>query len=229
MARQAPAATTPAAAAEDQSTNANQAPTQIPEQGTTGDRSRRRGGATEARLATTPQPETEQPSAELPGQPRKKGTRTPTRAEAEAARMARLHPQLTPKQAKQQERAAAREQRLRNLDAIENTKERRLARDHVDSRWTITEFTIPLMLVIMAASLAGGGNYTVQTITSLVMLGLFALWLVNIFWVWRRYKRLLAQRGLVKQRGMMMYIINRMMTIRALRRPAPAISRGDSY
>lgn len=199
------------------------------EQGTTGDRSRRRGGATEARLATTPQPETEQPSAELPGQPRKKGTRTPTRAEAEAARMARLHPQLTPKQAKQQERAAAREQRLRNLDAIENTKERRLARDHVDSRWTITEFTIPLMLVIMAASLAGGGNYTVQTITSLVMLGLFALWLVNIFWVWRRYKRLLAQRGLVKQRGMMMYIINRMMTIRALRRPAPAISRGDSY
>ena len=85
------------------------------------------------------------------------------------------------------------------------------------------------MLVIMAASLAGGGNYTVQTITSLVMLGLFALWLVNIFWVWRRYKRLLAQRGLVKQRGMMMYIINRMMTIRALRRPAPAISRGDSY
>ncbi|HEV3462831.1 MAG TPA: hypothetical protein VG846_02495 [Actinomycetota bacterium] len=37
VARQDPAATTPVAVAEDQSTNANQAPTQTPEQGTTGD------------------------------------------------------------------------------------------------------------------------------------------------------------------------------------------------
>ncbi|GAA1387938.1 DUF3043 domain-containing protein [Luteococcus peritonei] len=207
------------------------------EQGKTeqGRAARRSGGATEARLAggpaateTVEDPSLDQ-AATASRQPRKKGTRTPTRAEAEAARMARLHPQLSPKEAKRAEREAARDARLRNLDAVENTKERRLARDHVDARWTITEFTIPLMLVIMAISLAGGRHQAVVTGTSLAMLGLFALWILNIVVVWRGYTRLLAERGLVKQRGIMMYIINRMMTLRALRRPQPAIARGESY
>ncbi|MEL4357372.1 MULTISPECIES: DUF3043 domain-containing protein [unclassified Luteococcus] len=165
-----------------------------------------------------------------PRQPQKKGTRTPTRAEAEAARMARLHPTLTPKEAKKAQRKADREQRLRSLDAAENIPERKLARDHVDSQLTITEFTIPLMLVIMAVSLAFGRNYQVQQATSLAMMTIFVLWIVNITLRWRSFKRIALERGLrPKQRGLMMYLINRMMTIRSLRRPQPRIGRGESY
>lgn len=187
------------------------------------------------RRAERPAEPAAEPEVELvetdaaPRQPRKKNAPTPTRAQAEAARIARLHPQLTPKEAKKADRIAAREQRMRNLDAVENSPERRLARDHVDARLTITEFTIPLMLVIMAVSLAGTGSYTIQTITSLVMAGLFLLWMLNIFMVWRGYRKLLDQRGLMRPRGILMYLINRMMTIRALRRPEPRIRRGESY
>lgn len=162
--------------------------------------------------------------------PQKKGTRTPTRAEAEAARMARLHPTLSPKEAKKAQRQADREQRMRNLDVAERIPERALARDHVDSQLTITEFTIPLMLVIMAVSLGFGRNYTVQQVTSGLMFAIFALWLVNITLRWRSFKRIARERGLKpKQRGLMMYMINRMMTMRALRRPEPRVKRGESY
>lgn len=163
-------------------------------------------------------------------QPQKKGTRTPTRAEAEAARMARLHPQLSPKEAKKLQRQQDREARMRNLEAAENSPARNLARDHVDSQMTITEFTIPLMLVIMAVSLIFARNYMVQQITSATMFAIFALWLVNIVLRWRSFKRIAVERGInPKQRGLMMYMVNRMMTVRSLRRPHPRIERGQSY
>ncbi|MEL4504197.1 DUF3043 domain-containing protein [Luteococcus sp. H138] len=215
------------------------------EQGTTEDTTqgkRKRGGAT-----AVPRPQKSEPAqavreqtvaqqavetTDVTGkrQPQKKGTRTPTRAEAEAARMARLHPTLSPKEAKKAQRQAEREQRLRNLDAAENLPERRLVRDHVDSQLTITEFTIPVMLVIMAISLGFGRSYAVQTATSVLMMAVFALWVVNITLRWRSFKKLALARGLQpKQRGLMMYLINRMMTIRGLRRPEPRIKRGESY
>ncbi|WP_394274841.1 DUF3043 domain-containing protein [Luteococcus sp.] len=180
-----------------------------------------------APAATRNEPEKADGSAR---QPRRKGTRTPTRAEAEAARMARLHPQLTPKEAKKLQRQQDREARLRSLEATENSPARKLARDHVDAQMTITEYTIPLMLVIMAVSLIFARNYLVQQITSATMFAIFALWLVNIVLRWRSFKRIALERGInPKQRGLMMYMVNRMMTVRSLRRPHPAIERGQSY
>lgn len=197
-------------------------------------KAKRTGGGATAAPRPQQAPAQDQPEAptDAPAkrQPQKKGTPTPTRAEAEAARMARLHPTLSPKEAKKAERAAAREQRLRTLDTVENMPERKLARDHVDSQITITEFTIPVMLAIMAVSLAFGRSYAVQRATSLLMMAIFLLWVVNITLRWRSFKKLALARGLQpKQRGMMMYLINRMMTIRGLRRPEPRIKRGESY
>ncbi|WP_420175782.1 DUF3043 domain-containing protein [Luteococcus sp. OSA5] len=163
-------------------------------------------------------------------QPQKKGTRTPTRAEAEAARMARLHPTLSPKEAKKAKRRADREARYKALEDAERSPERRLVRDHVDSQITFTEFTIPTMLAIMVVSIWFSRNLVAQQITSLLMFGIFAIWIVNIFLRWRSFKALAYARGMdPKQRGLMMYMINRMMTIRALRRPEPRIKRGEAY
>lgn len=165
-----------------------------------------------------------------PRQPQKKGTRTPTRAEAQAARMERLHPTLSPKEQRRASREAERQARMRNLDSLESTPARRLIRDHVDSRLTITEFTIPLMLVILAITMAFAGNYQVQSVASMVMVALFLLWIVNIFWTRHTLRKVAAERGIdVRQRGMGMYLVNRMMTLRMLRRPAPAVRRGESY
>lgn len=199
------------------------------EQGKT--KAEKTGGATAAPLATAARDEAPATGDQTRAKhPQKKGTRTPTRAEAEAARMARLHPTLSPKEAKKAQRQAEREQRMRNLDAAERIPERALARDHVDSQLTITEFTIPLMLVIMAISLGFGRNYAVQQVTSGLMFAIFVLWLVNITLRWRSYKRIALERGLrPKQRGLMMYMINRMMTLRSLRRPEPRVQRGESY
>lgn len=199
------------------------------EQGKT--KTEKSGGATAAPLATAARDEAAAAGDRNHSkQPQKKGTRTPTRAEAEAARMARLHPQLSPKEAKKAQRQAEREQRLRSLAAAERIPERQLVRDHVDSQLTITEFTIPLMLVIMAVSLGFGSSFTVQQVTSGLMFAIFVLWLVNITLRWRSFKRIALERGLrPKQRGLMMYMINRMMTLRSLRRPEPRVQRGESY
>lgn len=163
-------------------------------------------------------------------QPQKKGTRTPTRAEAEAARMARLHPVLSRKEQKKANRDAERAQRLRALAATEATPARQLVRDVVDSRWTLTEYVLPLMVTVMVVTFGFASNFRVQQITSGIMFVLFALWLVNIFVMHRTVRREAAQRGInVKQRGLTMYMVNRMMTLRAMRRPDPRVKRGEAF
>ncbi|MGO4956476.1 DUF3043 domain-containing protein [Luteococcus sp. Sow4_B9] len=171
-----------------------------------------------------------EPTATAVRHPQKKGVRTPTRAEAEAARRERLHPTLSPKEAKKAQRKAEREARYRQLEAADNSPERRLVRDHVDSQITFTEYTIPIMLVIMVVSLWFSRSLVAQQLTSLAMMGIFLIWIVNITLRWQSFKKLAQSRGLnPKQRGLMMYMINRMMTIRSLRRPEPRIKRGEAY
>ncbi|HIW29422.1 MAG TPA: DUF3043 domain-containing protein [Candidatus Luteococcus avicola] len=162
--------------------------------------------------------------------PQKKGRPTPTRAEAEAARMARLHPVLTPKQQKKADRAAAQDQRLRSLDAAERSPERQLARDYIDSRLSLVSLVLPAMLVLMAISISFPRNVQVtQWVTAATML-LFALFVLSIWLAWRGYQREARVRGLEpKQRGLMMYLMNRMMTMRFMRRPEPRVTRGEKY
>ena len=166
-----------------------------------------------------------------PRPPAKKGTRTPTRAEAEAARMARLHPTLSPKEQKKAEREANREARMANLSAADQSRERVLLRDHIDSRWTLPEFTMPIFAVLLVLLFTLGRNDPRALYwMNLALTALLLLMALNIGLVWRSYKKLAIERGLQpKQRGMFMYAMNRMMAFRAIRQPRPRISRGDSY
>lgn len=163
--------------------------------------------------------------------PRKKNGPTPTRAQAEAARMERLHPTLSPKEAKRAEREAAREARMRNLTAVDNTPERALLRDHVDARWSLPEFTMPIfgiMLVLLFT--VGGRDVRIGSWMNIALTVFIVLMALNVVLVWRSYKKLAVERGLnPRQRGLAMYCLNRMMALRPLRMPRPRIRRGESY
>ena len=171
-----------------------------------------------------------QPASVAPVTQGGKGKPTRSRAEAEAARMERLHPTLTPKQQRAQSRVSDRIERQRRWEAVESTPERSLLRDYVDARWTFTEFIIPLAILDMAVSIGGARWPTVSMTTSFVMTAIFLGMIVNLAWMWRRFKGELRSRipG-ARTRGLFMEMMNRMITIRRFRRPAPRIERGASY
>ncbi len=160
---------------------------------------------------------------------RKEGP-TPTRREAEAARMERLHPTRSPRE----QRKAAREAKYRaqqeDWDRIERGPERTLLRDFVDARWTVAEFLMPAMILIMALMMVFMGDPVLSFYISLGLWVIFIIAAINIWIMWRSFKRELAERVRnANTRGLLMYLINRAMMIRRFRRPAPRIARGDSY
>lgn len=165
-----------------------------------------------------------QPKAE------KKDRPTRTRAEAERARREQLHPTLTPKEAKARNRELRFQARQDALKKQESTPERELLRDYIDSRWTVSEFTIPVFVLLWAISLAFVANTRAQNILSLIMVSGLLLSFLNMWWVWRGFKRE-AEARLKRPnfRGLLMYGVNRMIFIRRFRRPPPRIPRGGEY
>lgn len=186
---------------------------------------------------STVAPKSTQPSAQETPAPEqivverggKKG-RTPTRAEAEAARMQRLHPNLSKKEQRRADREARYEAQAKAWERMENSPERTLMRDFVDSQWTVAEFMMPAMILIMAFMLATMNNRTLSAYVALSLWVVLFAMIVQSWFMWRKFKVLLAERvpnGYTK--GLLMYMVNRAMMIRRFRRPGPRIKRGDSF
>lgn len=153
---------------------------------------------------------------------------TPTRKEAEAARMQRLHPNLSKKERKKAEREARYKAQTEAWERIENGPERTLLRDFVDTRWTLAEFMMPFMLIILAAMFVFMSNINATTIIAFLLWGFFFAALINIWIMWRSFKKLLAERvPNARTKGLLMYMMNRAIMIRRFRRPLPRIKRGD--
>lgn len=153
---------------------------------------------------------------------------TPTRKEAEAARMERLHPNLSKKERKKAEREARYKAQTEAWERVEKSPERTLLRDFVDTRWTLAEFMMPFMLLILAAMFVFMTNIEVTTIIAFLLWGFFFATLINIFIMWRSFKKLLAERvPNASTKGLLMYMMNRAIMIRRFRRPLPRIKRGD--
>lgn len=163
--------------------------------------------------------------------PRTKQGPTRSRKEAEAERMARLHPTLSKKEQRAQNRVQGREERVHRMDTLENSPGRVLARDYIDSRWTLVEFIIPLYLVMMILLLVGAFlGPTIAQVMQIVVFVAFGLAVINMFLLWRGFKRELAARHPgTPTRGLLSYMINRGMWIRRFRRPAPRVARGEKY
>lgn len=166
-------------------------------------------------------PETTEPGTG----PQRKSAPTPTRRAAEAARRERLNPTLSPKEAKARERAARMAQRERSFQAMESSAERQLMRDVVDSRFNAGEFAMPILLAVLATTFLP--NATAWVTWALYFTwGYFALILADTWFMWRKFKRLAAQRG-VPTKGMGFYGFNRTLSFRRWRQPAPRIKRGE--
>ncbi len=175
------------------------------------------------------EPATPAETGSSPSGPVRKNAPTPTRKEAERARRERVHPTLTPKQARLKERQAKAEQRDSSMRAVEAQPGRVLMRDWVDSRRGLAQWSMPLLMVMLMLSLLVTNFGTLFTAimsygTWLVML-LIAL---DLFRMWRGYKKLHADR-LPREplKGLLGYGINRSINLRRLRMPAARVKPGD--
>lgn len=180
--------------------------------------------AAETPIATEP-PETEKIVVR---RGEKKSTPTPTRREAETARMERLHPSRSRKDQKKADREARYKAQADAWDRVEKSPERTLLRDFVDTRWTVAEFMMPAMILIMAAMIVVMADPQLSFYVAMSLWGLFLLMIINIWAMWRSYKQLLSERvPNAKRKGLLMYMVNRAMMLRRFRRPRPRIKRGD--
>jgi TRAP-type uncharacterized transport system fused permease subunit len=166
-----------------------------------------------------------------------KGRPTPSRREAEAARKARAKGAANKKEAakllrerRQEQNAKMREAMKsgdeRYLPARDQGKVRRFIRDRVDSRLSMAEFLLPLLVIIMILTYTGNED-----------LNRFgqSLWMVTILLVTVdtvllvvRVKRDLKQRFPEEShKGAVFYAILRAMQVRFLRMPKPNVKLGQ--
>lgn len=160
-----------------------------------------------------------------------KGRPTPTRKEAEAAARARAKGAATSKQEVRAKRAehgrrmreAMRTGDERYLPARDKGKVRRFIRDYIDSRLSMAEFLLPLLVVIMIAQ----GARQVQLanglwIATIVLVGVDTAYLV--FTLRRTLRKRFPDES---PRGTTYYAILRAMQIRFLRQPKPQVKLGQ--
>ena len=87
---------------------------------------------------------------------------------------------------------------------------------------------MPVMILILAAMFVFMTSVQASAIIAFVLWGFFFATLINIWFMWRSFKRLLAERvPNARKKGLLMYMMNRAIMIRRFRRPAPRIKRGD--
>ncbi|WNB84472.1 DUF3043 domain-containing protein [Cellulomonas sp. ATA003] len=137
-------------------------------------------------------------------------------------------------------RASARAERDRQFQAMQTGDERylplkdrgpvrRYIRDHVDARWNLGEFFLPVAMVFVVLTLLFGNNITAAAIVIFTLYGIVFLTLLDAFIMWRRLKKKLAAKfgedG--QQRGLAMYAVLRVFQLRRARLPKPQVKRGE--
>lgn len=183
--------------------------------------------------AATDAPDPEPPSTST-GRT-KKDAPTPTRKQAEAARQARVRPNLTPKQVRARDRQASRDARIKAMDVADAAPARTYARDYVDSRWMLSEFLMPTLLLtivitLIAQQIWGTGPiaYAVMQVTIFTAYGLLAVTVVEVIFNWQRFKKRLQDKYPGESpKGLLFYFVNRCISVRRLRNPRPIVDRGD--
>ncbi|HVX08648.1 MAG TPA: DUF3043 domain-containing protein [Vicinamibacterales bacterium] len=167
--------------------------------------------------------------------PAGKGRATPSRAEREAARKRPLVPA--------DRKAAAKDARAKNAEARERARlgmaagderyltqrdrgpQRRFVREYVDARFTVAEFLMPVMLVIIV--------FTFVPVPALQYYGIIVLWaffalaiIDSAIMVFTMKRRLRAKFGEL-ERGLTWYAVMRALQFRMIRIPKPQNKRGQ--
>lgn len=160
----------------------------------------------------------------------KKDRPTPSRREAEAARRQRVNRTLNKKEARAETSRQNRAERVRTTALRESTPEKALIRDYVDARFSIGEFLLPSLVIILALSFLNTVLPRVTVITTIVMYLFIIAVIIDGYLMWRGFKKVLAVRlpG-APTRGLLMYGMNRSIQIRRFRMPSARVKRGDKY
>jgi hypothetical protein len=174
--------------------------------------------------ASAPEPE------QVGGTRAPKARPTPSRKEAEAARRQRVNRTLTKKEARQEANRQARTSRMKAMAARESAPEKALMRDYIDARFSLGEYLLPAIVVILATTFLSTVWPAVTTIATLVVYVFMLLVMFDIYLMWRGFKKVLAQRlPNASTRGLVMYGMNRCIQIRRFRMPPPRLKRGEAY
>lgn len=174
----------------------------------------------------------DQPDGKVGG----KGRPTPKRRDAERTRRQAVRPPRDRREAAKLARQRARDERLRARQGLTTGDERRLpprdqgpvrklARDYIDARRTISEFFLPIAILIFVSGLV--------PVTAIVIAGqllfiiVMVLMVTDMLIVVRGLKRTIRQRlPNAETRGVTFYAIMRALQIRRLRLPSPRVKPG---
>ncbi len=175
---------------------------------------------------------------ELPPKPGGKGRATPSRKEAEAARMKRLTPPKSRKEASALRKEKVREARANARRGLETGEERylpardqgpvkRLIRNYVDSRRTIGEFMLPIFFLIFI--LVYVNSEWAARFSSSAFLTVILLLFMDSIRITRGAKAVVRARfGADETKGVTMYTLLRAWQMRRLRMPKPQVKAGDT-
>lgn len=151
----------------------------------------------------------------------------------------RITPALAPvktKEAKKAEKESVRRRRAemrqlylkgdeRALPKRDKGSVRRFARDYVDARWSIAEFFLPLLMVVLL--LTAMPSVTVKVFATLAMYVVVLISVLDGIWMGRQIKKVCsAKYPNETTKGISMYAWMRSTQIRRLRTPAPQVKRG---
>lgn len=186
-----------------------------------------------ARRTTTPEATAASDSSEH-DESLGKGRPTPTRKEREEARKQPIVPKDRKlaartdraKQASERERAragiAAGDERY--LPARDKGEQRRYVRDYVDARWSVGEFLIPIVVVMLIATVIP--VTAIQQWAEAAVWAFFAITIIDVVILgFRLRSRLSAKFGTV-ERGVRWYATMRVIQLRMIRLPKPQVARG---
>jgi TRAP-type uncharacterized transport system fused permease subunit len=166
-----------------------------------------------------------------------KGRPTPSRREAEAARKARAKGAANKKEAAKLLRERRMEQNAKMREAMKSGEERylpardqgrvrRFIRDRVDSRLSMAEFLLPLLVIIMILTYTG--NESLNRFGQSLWMVTILLVTVDTLMLVFRLKRDLKQRFPEEShKGAVFYAILRAMQVRFLRMPKPNVKLGQ--
>lgn len=162
-----------------------------------------------------------------------KGRPTPSRRQAEAERKRRMKPPKTRREANKLMRRRRTEERVkaqaglrsgdeRYLPARDQGRVRRFARDFVDARFSVAEFLLPLLILILVLGVAGNpglqGLLWVMTILATAM--------DTVYLVIRLKKDIKRRFPDDVTKGATLYAVLRSSQLRRLRLPKPQVERG---
>ena len=180
---------------------------------------------------------TETPTDSVPEKEGGKGRPTPTRKEAEAAAKARAKIPRTRKGAAAAQRTSRSESSRKVREAMKSGDERfypardrgpmrRFARDYVDSRFSLIELVIPLLLVTLVLGYSGNPTLARWGNTLLTFMVLFVV--LDMIWLRFRVRRELVRRFPGESyKGLTYYTLTRALQMKFMRLPKAQVKIGQ--